>query len=140
MNKQEFLAMSIFSNLKYLDNNNIIVNLHCIDNGVGLVNFGWGDAKSFNEVKPILRPLSDITKEIEHESEKFVPLSEITEDERCNSDIQHLSRMIINLKMNELVLNYPFWVVQKLVEWHFAVGLDKSEYVDVNSLSENPYK
>lgn len=62
MNKKQFMAMSIFSNLKYLDGDNKTVELHCINNGVGLVNFGWGDAKEFPDVKPIVRPLSDLAK------------------------------------------------------------------------------
>ena len=89
----------------------------------------------------ILHPLSDLTKEINHKGKKIVPLSEIIEDERCNCDVQHLSGMILNLNMKELCLNYPFWVVQKLVEWHFDVALliEKGQAININTLSKNPY-
>ena len=90
---------------------------------------------------PILYPLSDLTKEIQHNGFEIIPLSEIIEDERCNSDIQHLSRMILNLNMKELCLNYPFWVIQKLIEWHFDIALliEKKEAININTLSKNPY-
>ena len=36
----------------------------------------------YDTVKPILRPLSDLTKEIEHNGEKFVPLDKLTNNHR----------------------------------------------------------
>jgi hypothetical protein len=54
--------------------------------GLKILN-GWGDIKKLNysylddenngfinHVKPILRPLSDLTEEIEHNGVKFVPI------------------------------------------------------------------
>jgi hypothetical protein len=54
--------------------------------GLKILN-GWGDIKTLNythlddenngfiqHVKPLLRPLSDLTKEIEQKGEKFVPI------------------------------------------------------------------
>lgn len=34
----------------------------------------------------------------------------------------------------------PFAIIQKLIEWHFAVGLNSDDYIDLNSLETNPYK
>jgi len=34
----------------------------------------------------------------------------------------------------------PFIIFQKLIEWHFAIELNDDDYIDVNSLKENPYK
>lgn len=49
--------------LKYLKiKNNEIETMKCISEGINMVDFGWGDALSFNEIKPILRPLSDFDK------------------------------------------------------------------------------
>ena len=36
-----------------------------------------GSKPSLSRIKPILRPLSDITKEIEHNGERFVPMVEL---------------------------------------------------------------
>ena len=82
MKKGQILAMSIFCNLKYLDDNNKIVELHSIDNGIGMVNYGWGDAKEFSNVTPILHPLSDLTKEITHKGETFIPIVELLKMEQ----------------------------------------------------------
>lgn len=55
-------------------------------------------AAMLSEIKPILRPLSDLTKEIEHNGEKFVPMFELLKmavDEKdynegsFNSEILH---------------------------------------------------
>ena len=134
MNKNEFLAMSIFTGLKYLDDNKKMVDLHCIDNGIGLVNFGWGDAKNIDEVFPILHPLSDLTKEIEHKGEKFVPLEEfgLVANEQ---NLKHIISMIRNefITIKESVM---------LIKWHFDFAdlISKGEAIDVNTLPENPYK
>jgi len=45
-----------------------------------------GTGKSINESKIILRPLSDLTKEIEHNGEKFVPLLVLRDIEQGNWD------------------------------------------------------
>lgn len=136
MTKQEFLAMSLpyglycsVSKVDYLcvKQTNVDYALEFHDNLI--VSY------------PILYPLSDITKEIQHHGKKFIPLSEIIEDDRCNSDVQHLSQMILNLDVKDLCLNYPFWVVQKLVEWHFDVAglIKKRQAVNINTLTSNPY-
>ena len=78
--------------------------------------------------KPILRPLSDLTKEMFEG--KFNELYIV----QFYTIIQYPN--IINL--NEL--NY--FVIQKLFEWHFDCFnlISKGLAIDVNSLSENPYK
>ena len=134
MTKQEFLAMSIFSNLKYLDDNNKIVELHCVDNGIGLVNFGWGDAKEFTNVKPILHPLSSLTKEIEHKGDKFVPI------ERLGlKNTKELYGSILYTIEKECIPVSEFF---KLIKMNFDVCslIEKNEAIDVNTLTENPYK
>lgn len=146
MNKQEFLAMSIFTELKYLDDNKKIVDLHCIDNGTGLVNFGWGDAKGVDEVFPILHPLSDLIKEIQHKGEKFVPsmiLCDLWIDygktkQGADSTQQMFYRWFSGIEIDA----YPFYLVQKLIEWHFDIAdlISKGEAIDVNTLEANPYK
>ena len=36
--------------------------------------------------------------------------------------------------------NVNFSIVQKLIEWHFAIGLEDSDYIDINTLPDNIYK
>lgn len=146
MTKQEFLAMSIFSNLKYLDDNNKIVELHCVDNGIGLVNFGWGDAKEFTNVKPILYPLSSLTKEIEHNGEKFVPYVELLRaaafdiDNMTGEEIEHFKNAYAGFNLDLEIIAFSDAV--KLIEWKFDLAglIEKGEAIDVNTLTENPYK
>ena len=167
MTKQEFLAMSIFTGLKYLDDNKKMVDLHCIDNGIGLVNFGWGDAKNIDEVFPIARPLSYLTKPIEHKGEKFVPMVELAkmiidlpdyapycfttktstflQSDKHEFGYNHQGQSF-HLFERELMEHKSFpnqlGLFLKLIEWHFDIAdlISKGEAIDVNTLPENPYK
>ena len=83
-------------------------------------------------VKPIFRPLSDFTKEIEHKGEKFIPIDNL------------------NFKSTEdsfkILPEYNQWLyrfikyadVQLLLEWHFDVyGLiDAGLAIDINTLNK----
>ena len=62
--------------------------------------------------KPILRPLSDLTKEIEHNAEKFIPIQEL---ESYDITIGVVAITTSNIYLQRL------WVIQKLLEWHFDV-------------------
>lgn len=80
--------------------------------------------------KPILRPLSDLTKEIEVNGEKFVPIDKINEyDETAMS--YSLSFYI------DCTLRLPYYVIKYLFEWHFDVfGLIEKELaIDFNTLN-----
>jgi hypothetical protein len=76
------------------------------------------------DYKPILRPLSDLTKEIEVNGKKFIPIQE------TDIDIPFTS-------------NYYFLVaygdVEKLLQFHFDVfGLIEKELaIDINSLTQS---
>ena len=61
-----------------------------------------------------LRPLSDLTKEIEVNGERFVPREKIA----VHLFEYDFLAMVINRKNTKGI---PFWVVQKLFEWHFDV-------------------
>ena len=80
--------------------------------------------------KPILRPLSDLIKEIECNGNKFTP----------NNHPRF--KIFINEDMDWFIDNCPFFVdygqVQKLFEWHFDVfGLiDKGLAIDINTLNK----
>lgn len=74
--------------------------------------------------KPILRPLSDLTKEIEHNGERFVPIDILG----WNSYENIIKKGICDS------VGYQYMI--KLFEWHFDVfGLiDKGSAIDINTL------
>lgn len=73
--------------------------------------FDYGKNESLDTIKLILRPLSDLTKEITHNGETFVPYEKLN---LCYSDVCNF-------------LNEDLWIGQwwdyekvcKLLEWHF---------------------
>jgi len=89
--------------------------------------------------KLALRPLSDLTKEIEDKGKKFVPIEKLKDldgeyfihydglnawiDDKCSLGLYEVTRT------NELI--------QKLLEWKFDVfGLiEKGEAIDINTLN-----
>lgn len=134
MNKQEFLAMS----LPY--------GLHCeISNKkvcYKLANYTASDyTLEFNDKSvictPILHPLSDLTKEIEHKGEKFVPIEKIQEIRGIVTVNQYF---INDFKQSIRDKSISFDLVLILCKWHFNLMDDGEEFVDVNTLPENPYK
>jgi len=76
-----------------------------------------------DKIKPILRPLSDLTKEIEHNGEKFVPSTIFPEHGPYDTAFKIQNRL-------------PYSVVAILFEWHFDVfGLiDEGLAIDINTL------
>lgn len=83
--------------------------------------------RSFRDIKPILRPLSDLTKEITHNGETFVPIEEL--NYRCG-DCETLTDTM------SVTTNTKYGIVKRLFEWHFDVfGLIESgEAIDINTL------
>lgn len=94
---------------------------------------GWGDIKTLKythlddegngfigHVKPILRPLSDLTKEIEHNGEKFTPY-------------YWFGMRGINI---ESVKDERWHIVQRLISWHFDIHklIDANLAIDINTL------
>ena len=84
------------------------------------------------------RPLSDLTKEIEHNGEKFVPSKEI--HKYYPNELIDVS-YIFSMKYID-IKSLPFWAVIKLIEWKFDLfnGIKNKEAIDVNNLETNPYK
>ncbi|ANS04913.1 hypothetical protein [uncultured Mediterranean phage] len=85
-------------------------------------------------VKPILRPLSDLTKEIEADGEKFVPTENLNTEYPLLIDGGVFFTDSCNLNMLEITEIYE--IFQKLLEWHFDVfGLIKAGLaIDINTL------
>ena len=82
----------------------------------------------FDDFKPILRPLSDLTKEIEVNGEKFVPIFELS-----NYTIQQTENGKSGLEWN-IISTFPYRDIQKLYEWHFDIHelIEKGEAIDIN--------
>jgi len=107
-------------------------------------------------VKPILRPLSDLSKEIKINGDDFIPAEVIFWEtalaQRCNnSEFNKLSYLWAdkdlfisrNMSIEKLILPFgfkriiiPHWIVKLLLEWHFDIyGLiDAGLAVDINCL------
>lgn len=120
MTKQEFLAISLPHGFRYMYLNGTfgLFDSNCYEK-----------ALKFNaNYRIILHPLSDLTKEIEHNGEKFVPEENLLDSEMILRNVDY--RML------------RFGDIERLISWHFdIVGLiDKGEAIDVNTLSKNPYK
>jgi len=79
----------------------------------------WEDIFDF---KPMLRPLSDLTKEIEIDGEKFVPIDEL-ELEQCELGVNSLGVILFQKSDHEFIYASDIYnqVLQRLFEWHFDV-------------------
>lgn len=89
--------------------------------------------------KPILRPLSDLTKEIEHNGEKFVPVNKILEI--FGKSLKHLSteyqvKALHSFELEVITKELPYRYIQKLIEWHFDIyGLIPAGLaIDINTI------
>ena len=101
---------------------------------------------NFKEVKPILHPLSDLTKEIEVNGEKITPLLKLARKlfdnepesfDSMSSCILWVDEMIINqVQKPKGYDNILHWAFQDLIKWHFDVfGLiGKGLAIDINTL------
>jgi len=81
---------------------------------------------TIDDFKPILRPLSDLTKEIEVDGVKFVPIDRIA---IYGSEYYLIEQ--IKIGMLEVIV----W--QMLLEWHFDIyGLIEADLaIDINTLN-----
>lgn len=112
---------------------------------------------TFRDFKPILHPLSDLTKEITVGGETFVPIEELLKLNYPKSvktgrysEIEidtngypmayykYNSTKYITIRTFSVPDKLEYWIVQKLLEWHFDVfGLIESGLtIDINSLDE----
>ena len=146
MNKKEFLGASLHTGLKSKN-----VNGETILNVLGFDVFGDVTTQlgktPIQFISIILRPLSDLTKPITHNGETFVPIAKLFKMPDSEVDIIFASEECVQFINKRTRCHYYFYVdimrlteALKLIEWHFAIGLKDDEYIDVNSLSDNPYK
>ncbi len=90
-------------------------------------------------LRPILHSLSDLTKEIEHDGEKFKATYILSKDFKDADDYIVQLAMLCESNdkfINEFILWCPNNVMQKLFKYHFDVfGLiDEGLAVDINKI------
>ena len=97
--------------------------------------------------KPILRPMSDLTKEITHRGEKFVPMVELGECANVEvevADFEFKRDKVIDVLFHNILSGERSSIIifDKLNEWMFDYrGLISAGLaIDVNTLPENPYE
>jgi hypothetical protein len=90
--------------------------------------------KEQSKIKLILRPLSDITEEIEHNGEKFTPHKKLNYDLNIVSNIDSLYD--IDYNFYSPTVGETWRILQKIIAWNFDVfGLiDKGLAIDINTL------
>lgn len=104
-----------------------------------------GTGFELKSINPILRPLSDIHKEIEHNGKKFIPVREI-ESIRKGLDIYKPLNLDYPIEIILETENYSqdidlydgYLIVQKLIEWHFDISslIEKGWAIDINDLNK----
>ena len=99
--------------------------------------YGWW-ADIF-DIKPILRPLSDLTKEIEHDGNTFTPMTRFAELDG-DAYFYHIGFLNdMNRNWAYIIGKFPHWFVYKyIIKWHFDVfGLiDAGLAIDINTLNK----
>lgn len=106
-------------------------------------NYGYCD---FDTPKPILRNLSDLTKEIEHEGEVFVPIDLLDSDLypidyfKDTDHYDYVLRWLRSEDKSHHLQFLPYGLIQQLIKWKFNIfNLPQDEYVAVTK-EFNPYK
>lgn len=94
---------------------------------------------SFDMVTPILRPLSDLTKEITVNGETFIVTTKIRElfDKKDADKFIADFYFYNNIGRIKVIQTAPYNIVQKLLSWHFdCFGLlEKNLAIDINTLN-----
>lgn len=156
MTKEEFLAMSLPYELKIITtvnanlscSNIFIVDCYkdCVEiisdnEHISIGNLVEEDRKEKCH-KPILHPISDLTKPITHKGETFVPIDILSEMQWDRTGFYKYKDHpeILTSKCN-YVFDEPFYIINKLIEWHFDIAglIEKGEAIDVSNLDKNPY-
>lgn len=144
MTKQEFLSASLPYGLKVTfeadEYNHSIVGVEC--NYVTLISHfnDYGRAE-IQKTIPIVRPLSDLTKECVqadyNDGKPFVPIVELA---KIDGGIwKNGDRIMFRLQPVDDISEIPFSCCQQLFKWHFDLITEDCEKVYVTD-EFNPYK
>jgi hypothetical protein len=99
-----------------------------IELGIKSITDNYGNNWNFN-IKPILRPLSDLTKEIEVNGVRFVPI----DYNAFKNDKYHLTEFINGFAHYKSV---KYGIIERLLEWHFDIFnlIPQKLAIDFNTL------
>jgi hypothetical protein len=101
--------------LKYMNvKNNEITTMKALDSDVEMVDWGWGCALEFHELKPILRPLSDLQNK---ELDFWIDFG--TEIDEMNVD--HLIDALVNGTYYAKNIHNSLSIWNALFKMHFDV-------------------
>jgi hypothetical protein len=123
--------------IKDYQNNGLIVKMVSRNKTVSLLGgHEILDVIEIDELKPILRPLSDLTKEIEHDEESFVPVEMIfgtKKEDRSIQVVDHLYKFKEGLIHRQHI---QYWIILLLFEWHFDVFnlIENNLAIDINKI------
>lgn len=89
------------------------------------------------EIELIYRQLSDLTKEIEHNCEKFIPEKVLFKLFGDMTQYQILDKGFYSLNYGYYlkITQIPYNIVEKLLEWHFAIDIPEELYININNIS-----
>ena len=74
------------------------------------------DFDSISEIELLIRPLSDLTSEITHNGETFIPIEKLG----YTSVLPNPIPMLLDDLVNRPRL-HPYWLIEQLLEWHFDI-------------------
>ena len=97
----------------------------------------FGDSILFiHQIEPIMRPLSDLTKVIEHNGEKFVPTYRL--GWKLNFNPWDSRSGLSAWKCNCEYADSALIDIQLMYEWHFDVNglIDAKLAIDINTLNK----
>jgi len=89
-----------------------------------------------DQYKPLLRSLSQLTQEIEHDGVRFVPYGYFYDDpENDWFDGNVWLNYMFEGNTDKTDINFiPFYIVEKLQEWHFAIDIPSELYIEMEAI------
>lgn len=116
-----------------------VSKIHTLNAGEGIGGIGHMLTTKSSIYKLHLRKLSDLTKEIEVNGEKFVPVNKILEI--FGRSLKHLSteyqiKALRAFETDVITKELPYRYIQKLIEWHIDVFslIPNGLAIDINTL------
>jgi len=117
-----------------------VSKIHTLNIGNGIGGISHVLTTHSKNYKPILRPLSDLTKEIEVNGEKFVPIEILNELFEING-LENTGNgyMIYGVRSENAIIAVDEMIdyIEKLYEWHFDIHnlIKNGLAIDINTLN-----
>jgi hypothetical protein len=107
-----------------------VSKFHTLNFGNGIGSLSHVLTTKNDQYKPILRPLSDLAKEIEVDEEKFIPIKKLDLFYGQTLELDEKEHLIAPITQE------PYVLIRQLFEWHFDVfGLINAGLaVDINTV------